>query len=274
MKHLLWFLSLLSGLVVVLIFLFLGYFSVPLVAEGGVRQLFGSVWNPPEAYGLLPMMLGSLLVATIATLLAFVYALAIALSLDRMRSSRARAAVVSFFALLSAIPTVVYGFLGVILLIPWMRGVMGGSGLSLLSAALVLSLVVTPTILLFLHESFDNVPVSYQSIVHALGGDRVDYQMRILLPHTIRGVSIGLIMGFGRAIGDTMIALMVAGNAVAMPSSLGESVRTLTAHIALLFAGDFDSVEFRSIFASGMLLFLFSLLMLALIRRMRHAHVG
>ena len=70
-----------------------------------------------------------------------------------------------------------------------------------------------------------------------------------------------------------MIALMVAGNAVAIPSSLGESVRTLTAHIALLFAGDFDSVEFRSIFASGLLLFVFSLLMLTFIRRMRHSYV-
>jgi len=271
MKHLLWFLSLLSGLVVVLIFLFLGYFSIPLFTETGMWQLLGSEWDPPEMYGLLPMMIGSLLVAFGATLLAFVYALAIALSLNRMRHSRLREMLVSFFSLLSAIPTVVYGFLGVILLVPLMRSVIGGSGFSLLLAILVLSLVVTPTILLFLHESFSSTPKSYNTIVHALGGDSIDYQVRILLPHAASGLRIALVMGMGRAIGDTMIALMVSGNAVAMPSSLGESVRTLTAHIALLFAGDFDSMEFRSIFASGLMLFGFSLLMLVLIRSMRRA---
>jgi len=273
MKHLLWFLSLISGLVVVLIFLFLGYFSVPLISETALWKLFGSVWDPPDTYGLLPMIIGSFLLSSIATVLAFSYALAIALSLDRMKNRRLRASIVSLFNLMSAIPTVVYGFLGVILLLPLMRGVMGGSGMSLLTASLVLSLVITPTILLFLHESFVTVPRAYDTIVHALGGDRIDYQMRVLLPSRIRGLSMALIMGFGRAIGDTMIALMVAGNAVSMPSSPIESIRTLTAHIALLFAGDFDSVEFRSVFASGMLLFLFSLLILTLIRRMRRIYV-
>ena len=274
MKHLLWFLSLFSGLAVVLIFLFLAYFSMPLITQSGVWQLLGSVWDPPDAYGLLPMITGSLLVATLATFLAFVYALAIALMLDRMQHSGIRRVLLSFFTLMSAVPTVVYGFLGVILLLPLMRGLLGGSGMSLLSAALVLSLVVTPTILLFLHESFAHTPRSYSMIVHALGGDRVEYQMRVLLPHSSRGLSVALVMGFGRAIGDTMIALMVAGNAVAMPDSLSESVRTLTAHIALLFAGDFDSPEFRSIFASGILLFTFSLLMLTLIRSARHRYVA
>jgi phosphate transport system permease protein len=273
MKQLLWFLSLLSGLIVVLIVLFLGYFSAPLIVEGGLWQILGTQWHPEVSYGLLPMLAGSLLIATIATLLAFVYALAIALSLDQLSDGRAKNLLLNLLNLLTAIPTVVYGFLGVILLVPLMRGLIGGSGLSLIAAALVLSLVVAPTIVLFLHESFVSMPASYSTIVHALGGDRVAYQMRVLLPHRARGLSIGLVMGFGRAIGDTMIALMVAGNAVAMPSSLGGSVRTLTAHIALLFAGDFDSVEFRSIFASGMLLFGFSLLMLVWVRYMRRSYV-
>ena len=131
--------------------------------------------------------------------------------------------------------------------------------------------MITPTMVLFLHESFENVPPEYSTIIHSLGGDRADYQLYLLLRYTYRGLILTLIMGFGRAVGDTMIALMLSGNATSLPSSPLDSIRTLTAHIALLFAGDFDSMEFQSIFASGLILFLSSAIVVMTLRSIRRA---
>jgi len=141
--------------------------------------------------------------------------------------------------------------------------------MSLLSAALMLSLVVTPTMVLFFVDSFAAAPREYRSIVHALGGEEASYQRRVLLPFRFSSLLTGFLLGLGRALGDTMIALMLAGNSPRLPASLLEGGRTLTAHIALLFAGEFDSLEFRSVFASGLVLFLLSLLLWFFLRLLR-----
>jgi len=259
--------TLISGAILLVLVLFLGYFSLPLLRTEAIGELLGGA-----DVSLLAMLTASLVLSVTATLLATLFALAVALSLESMPSSRLKVLMLGFVNLLTAIPTVVYGFVGVVVLIPFMRDVTGGSGYSLLTAALVLSLVVTPTIILFFNDSFRSVPKTYKSIVYALGGNSEHYQLKVLLRAASRGLSVGVMMGFARAIGDTMIALMLSGNALVMPDSLSGSARVLTAHIALLFAGDFDSLEFRSIFASGLLLFLLSTIVVMLMRRMRVRH--
>ena len=252
--------------------LFLLYFASPMLVDGRFVELVSGEWHPDSSFGLSAMIVGSALLSIGATLLAFIYAISITLTIDRLpRGSRVREGAIVLFRMLTAIPTVVYGFLGVILLLPFMRSISDGSGMSLLSAIVVLSLVITPTMVLFLHESFENVPPEYSTIIHSLGGDRVDYQLYLLLRYRYRGLILTLIMGFGRAVGDTMIALMLSGNATSLPSSPLDSIRTLTAHIALLFAGDFDSMEFQSIFASGLILFLSSAIVVMTLRSIRRA---
>jgi len=272
MKKLLFILSIISILVIDMIFLFLGYFSLPMLSNGSLFDLVASNWNPDKSYGLLPMILGSLSIATLASFFAFFYSISITLTLDGLKSKKVKNILIYFFNILSSIPTVVYGFLGVIILVPIIRSLLNGSGMNLLSASLVLSLVITPTMTLFFIDTFKNTPKEYKIIVNSLGGDTIDYQMKILLPFTFKSITIGAVMGFSRAIGDTMISLMIAGNSIIIPNSLNDSVRTLTSHIALLFAGDFESIEFKSIFASGFILFIISSFILFFIYFLRRVY--
>jgi phosphate transport system permease protein len=168
---------------------------------------------------------------------------------------------------MTGIPTVIYGFVGVFLLVPVIRSMAdAGSGFCILSASLLLSILISPTLILFFSESFERVPRSYLDAVDALGANRAQKFLFVILPNAWRGVLGGILLGLGRAVGDTLIALMVAGNAIGAPESVFDSARTLTAHIALIIAADFDSSEFRVIFAAGMLLYLFTLLLMLLVR--------
>jgi phosphate transport system permease protein len=172
--------------------------------------------------------------------------------------------------LFGSIPTVVYGLIGALLLVPLIRSVWAeSSGMSLLSAALMLSLVIAPTMVLFFLDSFRSTPTEFAQIASALGGQTIQYQLYVLLPYHRRSIGVGISLGLARAMGDTMIALMIAGSSIRIPHHLTDSVRTLTAHIALLFAGDFDSMAFRSIFASGLILFGLTVVLLGAIHRLR-----
>ncbi|MBU1743937.1 MAG: ABC transporter permease subunit, partial [Proteobacteria bacterium] len=164
-------------------------------------------------------------------------------------------------------PTVVYGFVGIFLLVPMVREIFqDGSGMCVLTASLMLAVLISPTLILFFVDGFDRVPRSYLDAVAALGGNEAQQFIFVILPNAWRSVLSGIVLAFGRALGDTLIALMIAGNAAQVPGSVLESARTLTAHIALVIASDYDSPEFKSIFACGLTLYLFSTVMVVLIR--------
>ena len=243
-----------AGLGGVLVFL-LG-FATPLLTGHPLGTLFSTTWNPEAGqYGLLPMVVGTLLVALVATAIGFIGALAVALQFETLREGRLKQFIYRGILVLGAIPTVVYGLVGVLLLVPWLRlYVVEGAGWSIFSAGAMLSLVIWPTMVLFLIDSFRVTPPEFLQITSALGGERIQYQLNVLLPFHRRSIGVALSLGLARAMGDTMIALMLAGNSLAMPHALTDPARTLTAHIALLFAGDFDSPAFRSIFVSGLIL--------------------
>ena len=157
---------------------------------------------------------------------------------------------------MTGIPTVIYGFVGIFLLVPFVRESSGqGAGLAILTAGIMLSVLVAPTMILFFADGLARVPASYCLAVTAMGGTPVQRLVYVMLPHAWRSIVAGLALGFGRAVGDTMIALMLAGNAVARPDSLLDATRTLTAHIALIIAADFDSLEFRTLFICGLTLY-------------------
>jgi len=250
---------------------FLLYFSLPIFTQNIFVGMFSTHWNPDAGqYGLLPMVAGTLTVALLATAIGFVGALAAALHWEGMRPGRLRTLLYRAAMVAGAIPTVVYGLVGVLILVPWLREyVVAGSGWSILSAGVMLSLVIWPTMVLFLIDTFRGTPVEFATITSALGGERVQYQIGLLLPFHRRSIGIALALGLARAMGDTMIALMLAGNSIQMSGSLLDAVRTLPAHIALLFAGDFDSPAFRSIFVSGLILMGLAVLLLGIIGFLR-----
>jgi phosphate transport system permease protein len=126
--------------------------------------------------------------------------------------------------------------------------------------------MISPTMTLFFCDSFDRIPRSYLDAAEALGASPTQKLLYVILPSAKKGMLNGVILAMGRAVGDTLIALMLAGNAIQVPESVLEPARTLTAHIALVIAADYESPEFRSIFTCGVVLYLFTMAITMLVR--------
>lgn len=217
--------------------------------------LLGSVWRPGQGqFGVLPMLVGTALVTGLALLIGVPIALACAIVLSELAPPRLRTVLKPLIELLASIPSVVYGFLGLVTVVPLLRRWLGGPGTSVLAASLVLSVMILPTIAAVATDALLAVPASYREGALALGATGWQATYRVVLPAARRGLIAAIILGTGRAIGETMAVIMVAGNAVQVPHSLLDPARTLTAHIALEMSyatGD----HARALFATGVVLF-------------------
>jgi phosphate transport system permease protein len=257
-----------SASVTVLILIFMIFLGFPLFRDGQFYTLLTTSWNPDKGlFGIYPMLKGTLSIV----LLSLCWAFPLSLGASALISVIAPPGFSKFckktFQMLTGIPTVIYGFIGVFLLVPFVREMFeSGSGMSIFSASLMLSMVISPTMILIFTDSFGSIPASYSAAADALGATQVQKFIYVILPHSRRGIFAGLVLSVGRAMGDTLIALMLAGNAVAVPGSILDSARTMTAHIALVIAADFDSIEFKTIFAAGIVLYLFTAFLILLVR--------
>ncbi|VVS92056.1 PstC family ABC transporter permease [Desulfoluna spongiiphila] len=252
------------------IFGFMGWLALPLLEQGTFATLLTPVWQPGQGrFGLLPMIGGTLAVALPATLLAFPVSLGFACFATHLAPVRLRKGLKALASLMTGIPTVVYGFSAVFLLVPLVRQLGGrGSGFSIVAAVLVLALLISPTMILILISAFEAVPRQWLRSFAAMGATPEETVWGLLLPQSTRAMAGALLLGLGRATGDTLIALMLAGNAVLAPGDPLGPARTLTSHIALVMAADFDSPEFRSVFACGILLYLLIFALTLLVRRL------
>lgn len=257
-----------SGLATVSIFVFMVILGLPILTAGHFSELLTGTWSPDHgAYGIHSMIVGSLTISFLSLVFAFPLSLGYSICVIVLAPRGLALAMKRLIYFMTAIPTVVYGFVGVFLLVPLIRGLFSqGSGMSILTAALLLAILIAPTMILIFVDSFERVPHSYLTAVSALGGNRIDTLIHIILPYSWQGIVTGLVLAMGRAMGDTMISLMVAGNSVGLPQSILDSSRTLTGHIGLIIAADFDSLEFKALFACGLLLYLFSSIMVVTIR--------
>ena len=249
-----------SASLTVLILGFMVVLGLPLLEGGLFFELLTQPWSPhQQLYGIYPMLMGTLAIAFLGVVFAFPLSLGCASLISVLGPRPVRFFLKRIVQFMTGVPTVIYGFVGIFLLVPFIRELFqAGSGMCILSASLMLAVLVSPTMILFFTDSFDQVPVSYLNAVDALGGSRIQKFLYVMLPCAWRGILTGLVLGTGRAIGDTLIALMIAGNAVQVPGSVLDSARTLTAHIALVIAADYESLEFKSIFACGLVLYLFT----------------
>ena len=259
----------LSAAVTLVVFVFMAALGLPLIQDGQIFHILWGPWSPVHhAYGIRPMILGSFWIALFGLILAVPLSLGCAVFIT-VTAPRGPARILHWLVqLMTGIPTVIYGFVGIFLLVPLVRRFLGGgAGFSILTASLMLAVLVAPTMILFFVDGLARVPRAHCRAVTALGGTPVQRLLYVMLPQAWRSILAGLVLGFGRAVGDTLIALMLAGNAVATPGSILDSARTLTAHIALVIAADFDSPEFRSLFICGLTLYLATTLGVVVMRR-------
>jgi phosphate transport system permease protein len=243
---------------IIAILVLLGVFCLPLLTSDGLECVFSREWRPFDGgFGILPMCAGSMALSVLALALAFPLALGICTLVHVLAKTFMARLFLALIHFMTSIPTVVYGFVSVFLLVPRLRDWFAvGTGFSLLAAALTLSLLILPTITLLLHARLEQLDPTFRLASEAMGFTPVQQMRWVLLPAASRGLAAAAVLGFGRAIGDTLIALMLAGNAAQLPGSLFASIRTLTAHIGLVLATDSQSLAYQSVFAAGLLLFL------------------
>jgi len=257
-----------SAFCTLFVFVFMVWLALPVFRGGLFFQILTRPWLPDQGvYGIYPMIVGTGAISLASVVFAFPLSLGCAAFISGLAPERIGAYLRKTVRFMTGIPTVIYGFVGVFLLVPVVREWFdGGSGLCILSASILLAILISPTMILFFTDSFDRVPRSYLAAVDALGGSKVQKMLYVVLPYARQGVLTGTVLSLGRAVGDTLISLMIAGNAVAVPGSILDSARTLTAHIALVIAADFDSIEFRTIFACGIVLYGFTTLIVLLVQ--------
>ena len=238
-------LSAISGLALITAFIFKE--GLPIMVKAGLGEfILSSNWYPTEGeFGIFPMIVGSLAVTAGAMIIGVVFGLACAVLLTQFSPPRLVAIVKPSIELLAGIPSVVYGFMGVVILVPFIRDTLGpamvslhlasdpGPGLSVLAASIVLGIMVLPTITSISVDALQAVPRSYREGSLALGATEWQTTHRVLLRAARSGIVAAIILGMGRAVGETMAVIMVAGNMAALPHSILDPVRTLTTNIAL-----------------------------------------
>lgn len=247
-------LSAVSILAIITLFIF-GQ-GLPVMFKYGFRHfLLGQDWYPSEkSFGLLPMIIGSLMVTFGALIIGVPLGLASAIFLTEFSSRRLARFLKPVIELLAGIPSVVYGFIGLMFLVPFIRERFGGPGLSVLAASVILGIMILPTVISITIDSIRAVPNSYREGSIALGATKWQTVKMVVLPAARSGIIAAIILGMGRAIGETMAVIMVAGNAADIPGSLLAPVRTLTSNIALEMA--YAGGEHReALFATGVVLF-------------------
>jgi phosphate transport system permease protein len=244
---------------------------VPEAPYSLLRFLSGRDWRPTyqKQYGIFPMILGTIFASFGAILLGVPIGILCAVFLAEFLPAKPAALVRTGIELLAGIPSVVYGFFGLMVIVPLVKDLFQvPSGNSLLAAILVLAVMILPTIITITESSLRAVPHSYREASLALGASAMQTAWRITLPHASSGVIAGIILGISRAVGETMAVILVAGNSVQLVKSLPESIRTLTATIALEM-GYADGRHSDILFSVGVVLFIFILILNGIILRIR-----
>jgi phosphate ABC transporter permease protein PstC len=256
-----------------LISLFIFAEGLPVLSKAGLGNfLLSTHWAPTKGhFGIFAMIVSSLAATLGALAIGVPLGLGCAIALAELASPTLRLLLKPAVELLAGIPSVVYGFLGVVLLVPLIRDYLGGPGLSLLAVALILGIMILPTVISISIDAIQAVPLTYREASLALGATHWQTIYRVVLPAARSGIVTAIILAMGRAVGETMAVIMVAGNALRLPSSPLSSVRTLTSNIALELG--YASGDHRAaLFATGLVLFVVILALngvASLLRRQR-----
>jgi len=251
-----------SVLAVFLICAFLFANGVPAIGKiGPLKFLLGTKWKPSnDIFGILPMIVASIYVTAGAILLGVPIALFTSVFMARYCPKKIYRPLKSGIELMAGVPSIVYGFFGLILIVPLIRQIFGGTGTSMLAACVLLGMMILPTIIGLTESALRAVPTQYYEGAVALGGTHERAIFTVVLPAAKSGVVAAIVLGIGRAIGETMAVIMVAGNQPRMPRGIFQGVRTLTANIVIEM-GYASGLHREALIATGVVLFVFILLL-------------
>ncbi len=251
---------------VALIFYFLLREGLPTLQEVKFTDLFALRWYPIENYfGILPLISGSIIVTLGATIIAVPFGIGTAIFISEIAPRWVREILKPLVELLGGLPSVVLGFLGILALAPYLRILLNmPTGLTAFTGSVLLGAIALPTVVSVAEDALDSVPRSYREGAWALGATRWQTIWRVTLPAARSGVLTGVMLGIGRAIGETMTVMMVTGNAAVLaitPGAIFSPVRTMTATIAAEMGEVANgSIHYHTLFFIGMILFIFSLI--------------
>lgn len=250
-----------SIIAVALICIFLFANGVPTIFKiGPVDFLLGKIWQPgSEIFGIFPMILGSVYVTIGAMIVGIPIGILTAVFMSRFCNKKAYRVIKPCIELLAGIPSIVYGFFGLVVIVPIVMDLYGGNGKGILSASILLGIMILPTIINVTESSLNAVPESYYEGSLALGATHERTVFCVLVPAAKSGVISAIILGVGRAIGETMALIMVAGNSTAIPQSIFDNVRTLTSNIVMEM-GYSTGLHRQALIATAVVLFVFILL--------------
>lgn len=245
--------SALSALALIVAFIFIE--GVPIIAKVGLFDfVFGMKWAPSQgSFGIFPMIVGTVAVTLGAAIIGMPVAIACSIFLAEFSPPIVSTIVRPAIQLLAGIPSVVYGFWGLTFIVPAIRKIFGGPGLSILAGSIILAIMILPTVISIAEVSLRALPRLYKEGALALGSTQWQTTSSVLLPAARSGITAAVILGIGRAVGETMAVIMVLGNAVALPESVLDPARTLTTNIGIEMgyaSGDHQ----QALFATGIVL--------------------
>ncbi|MBQ8545328.1 MAG: phosphate ABC transporter permease subunit PstC [Clostridia bacterium] len=252
------------ALATITVFLFVS--GVPFIAKTGFAKfLFGSDWSPladEPSYGIFPMIVATLYVTALSVLIGVGIGLLTAIALYKFCPKKLVTPIRHMINLLAGIPSVIFGLFGMTVIVPFVRDYVSptGVGYGIFSASLVLAIMILPTIVSVSLDSLNSVPNTYYEGALALGATKEQATFKIMLPSAKSGIFAGVVLAIGRAIGETMAVIMVIGGSPEMPESMFQSVRTMTANIAM-GALELDDNTRTALIATGVVLFVFTLIL-------------
>lgn len=261
MKCLFFLTACISIAAVILICIFLFANGIPAIREIGILKfLFGTTWKPANnLYGNFPMIIGSLYVTAGALIIGVPVGILTAVYMARFCPKQIYKPMKSAVNLMAGIPSVVYGFFGLVVLVPLIREKVGGRGMSVLTASILLGIMILPTVISVSEAAIRAVPQSYYEGGLALGASHERSIFYTVLPAAKSGILAGVILGTGRAVGETMAVMMVAGNQAVIPKSITSGVRTLTTNIVLEMGYSTD-LHREALIGTAVVLFVFILI--------------
>ena len=250
-----------SIVAVILICVFLFASGIPAIGEIGIFDfLFGTQWRPAnDLYGILPMIVGSIYVTAGALVIGVPIGILTAVFMARFCPPWLYKIMKPATNLMAGIPSVVYGFFGLVILVPFVRDTFGGRGMSVLTASILLGLMILPTIISMSEASIRAVPQSYYEGGLALGASHERSVFFTVVPAAKSGIFASVVLGVGRAIGETMAVMMVAGNQTVIPEKITDGVRTLTTNIVIEMGYSTD-LHREALIATAVVLFVFILI--------------
>ena len=264
----------LAVVTVVLIFAFTMLQAAPVFTDIGLANFFSLDWAPTEGkFGILSLAAGSALVTAGALVLGVPLGVGTAVYLTEIASARVRAIISPAVDLLAGIPSIIYGFFGMVIIRPFVAEISGGLGFGALTAWLVLAIMIVPTITTLTIDALRSIPMGIREAGFAMGATKWQVIYKVVLPAARFGIVDAIVLGMGRAIGETMAVLMVVGNAPVIPDSVASPISTLTSQIALDMSYS-SGLHRTALFGMGVVLFIISASLVGIVRMLSKKRKG